>query len=212
MSKHGLPYEYSICRDIGVAAPVYPDMTFIVYHAGYEPRRTEGSYGPRSADASIDTLFKSLHDNGIAPDSNVFAELGSTWRMFMRDLDHAAHVLGKLIKFVGERNVLWGTDSIWYGSPQDPIQVFQAFQITAEYEERYRYPNLTLELCTRVFGLNSAKPYNVSPVDTKKQLASDRVQREKQAYEQDPEPSFSTNGPRTRREFLALQVLSGSPT
>ena len=37
--------------------------------------------------------------------------------------------IGKLLKHVGEDNVLWGTDSIWYGSPQDQIQAFRTFQI-----------------------------------------------------------------------------------
>ena len=50
----------------------------------------------------------------------------------MRDPDSAAHALGKLFKFVGEDNVLWGTDSIWYGSPQDQIQAFRTFQIADE--------------------------------------------------------------------------------
>lgn len=40
--------------------------------------------------------------------------------------DNAAHSLGKLFKYVGQDNVLWGTDSIWYGSPQDQIQAFLA--------------------------------------------------------------------------------------
>jgi hypothetical protein len=30
-------------------------------------------------------LLKSLLDNGIAPNRNVYAELGSTWRFAMRD-------------------------------------------------------------------------------------------------------------------------------
>jgi len=39
--------------------------------------------------------------------------------------------------------VLWGTDSIWYGSPQDQIQAFRAFEITPEFQERFGYPALT---------------------------------------------------------------------
>ena len=36
----------------------------------------------------------------------------------MRYPDQAAHVLGKLLTHVGEDNVLWGTDCLFYGSPQ----------------------------------------------------------------------------------------------
>lgn len=30
-----------------------------------------------------------------------------------RDVGRAAHVMGKLFRYLGENNVLWGTDSIW---------------------------------------------------------------------------------------------------
>ena len=79
-------------------------------------------------------------ENGVKPNSNVYAELGSTWRFLMRDPDGAAHALGKLIKYCGENNVLWGTDSIWYGSPQDQIQAFRTFQISAELRAQARLP------------------------------------------------------------------------
>ena len=71
---------------------------------------------------------------------NVYAELGSTWRFVMRDPDQAAHLLGKLLKTFGEDRVLWGTDSIWYGSPQDQIQAFRAFQISRGVPAALRLP------------------------------------------------------------------------
>ena len=52
--------------------------------------------------------------------------------------------------------MLWGTDAIWYGSPQPQIMAFRAFEITPEYQDRYRYPALTPELKRKVFGLNAA--------------------------------------------------------
>jgi hypothetical protein len=69
-------------------------------------------------------------ENDAQKNGNVYAELGSTWRFLMRDPDSAAHTIGKLVKYIGEDNVLWGTDSIWYGSPQDQIQAFRTFQIS----------------------------------------------------------------------------------
>ena len=56
----------------------------------------------------------------------------------MRDPDSAAHAMGKLFKHVGEDNVLWGTDSIWYGSPQDQIQAFRTFQISGSAARQTR--------------------------------------------------------------------------
>ena len=79
----------------------------------------------------------------------------------MRDPTQAAHLLGKLLRFVGEDNVLWGTDSIWYGSPQDQIQALRAFEISAELQERFGYPALTKARKAKLFGLNGARVYGV---------------------------------------------------
>lgn len=204
-----LEYRYSTCRDVGVVARRYPDVAFIVYHSGYEPGHPEGPYDA-SAAKGVDSLIKSLQDNDIPPNANVYAELGSTWRAVMQDPDQAAHLLGKLLRYVGEDNVLWGTDSIWYGSPQDQIQAFRAFRIAEPLRERYGYPELTPERRAKVFGLNALKPYGLKREETVQGLARpDRLARIKQAYLEDPDPSFLTHGPRTRREFLRLYRLHG---
>src|SRR2546430_5067025 len=119
----GLPfgpqsYEHSTCIDVGRVAKRYPDVNFLIYHSGFVAGAAEGPYDPKRRDG-IDALCTSLRENGIAPGANVYAELGSTWRFLMRDPDAATHALGKLFLYVGQDNVLWGTDSIWYGSPQD---------------------------------------------------------------------------------------------
>ncbi len=38
-------------------------------------------------------LIKSVEDNGIGRNANIYAELGSTWRFVMRDPTTAAHLL-----------------------------------------------------------------------------------------------------------------------
>ncbi len=58
---------------------------------------------------------------------NVYAEIGSTWRDKMNNQTQAAHLLGKLIKYVGPKRVVWGTDSLWYGSPQAVIMGLRRF-------------------------------------------------------------------------------------
>ena len=85
----------------------------------------------------------------------------------MSDPDQAGHALGKLLQRVGEDRVLWGTDGIWYGSPQPQIMAFRAFQISAEHQERYGYPALTDEVKRKVFGLNAARLFGVDPEATR---------------------------------------------
>ena len=113
----GLPfgkqsYEHSQCSDIGVVAKRFPDVSFLVYHSGFVTGVSERAFTGRGASDGIDTLIRSLVENDVKPNSNVYAELGSTWRFLMRNPESAAHALGKLIKHCGANNVLWGTDSI----------------------------------------------------------------------------------------------------
>ena len=203
----GLPfgprsYEHSQCSDIGVVAKDYPDMNFLIYHSGFVAGNRERAFAEGAGNDGIDTLIQSLLDNEVPLNSNVYAELGSTWRFLMRDPDNAAHALGKLFKYVGEDNVLWGTDSIWYGSPQDQIQAFRTFQISEEFQERYGYPAITPELRRKVFGLNAALPYGIDQDEIQRLTAADMLSTEKLAYQADPQPSFLTHGPKTRRQFL----------
>jgi uncharacterized protein len=196
--------QYAGCRDIGVIAKRFPDMNFIVYHAGFNPYRAEGRYQEHNG-SGIDDLVTSLRANGIAPNANVYAELGSTWRIVMRNTETAAHLLGKLVKHVGEDNVLWGTDSIWYGSPQDQIQAFRAFQISKDLQDRHGYAPLTPQLKQKIFGLNGARVYGLDAAALKPKLKKDPVGKARAEYLPRADPSFQTYGPRTRREFIAFK-------
>lgn len=211
----GLPfgprsYEHSQCHDIGVVAKRYPDVDFLIYHSGFVAGKPEGPYEGEGSGDGIDTLVKSLIDNEVPPNSNVYAELGSTWRFLMRDPDSAAHALGKLLKYCGEDNVLWGTDSIWYGSPQDQIQAFRTFTISEELQERYGYPAITPELRAKIFGLNATRPYRIDLEEVRLRASADDIARRRENYRNAPDPSFLTFGPRTRREFLNLKRWEGS--
>jgi hypothetical protein len=206
----GLPLSFMNAQrndrpvDVGRAAKRYPDLKFLIYHSGYDPGAAEGPYDPGKAEIGVNCLIKSLEDNGIKPNSNVYAELGSTWWLLMRKPDQAAHVLGKLLKHVGENNVVWGTDSIWYGTPQPQIQAFRAFQISDELREKHGYPALTKEVKAKIFGLNAAAAYGIDPKEIREALPKDEVEKLKQAYLERPARTWTAYGPRTRREFFDL--------
>ena len=205
----GLPfgqksYEHSTCVDIGRVAKRFPDVNFLIYHSGFVTEKGEWPYDPARSDG-IDALLTSLEENGIGRGGNVYAELGSTWRFLMRDPDQAAHALGKLFARLGEDNVLWGTDSIWYGSPQDQIQAFRTFQISPEFRERFEYPEITPAMRAKVFGLNALKLYPVPEDVLSKHLAKDAIAARREDYRNAPDPRFATYGLKTRREFLNLR-------
>ncbi len=202
-------YEHSLCDDIGIVAKRYPDVSFLIYHSGYVPGQEERAYDPKAGRDGIDSLVRTLLDNDLAPNSNVYAELGSTWRALMRDPDSAAHALGKLFKYVGEDNVIWGTDSIWYGSPQDQIQAFRTFQISEELQNRHGYPAMTDRLRAKVFGLNAMKPYGIGVEEMKKRAGADAIEHRRVEYRGQADPHYLTYGPKTRRQFLNLLRWNG---
>jgi uncharacterized protein len=189
--------------DVPAAAKLFPEASFIVYHAGFErigPR--EGPYTPETAHLGVNRLIAAMRKHGVGPNENVYAELGSTWWTIMRDPEQAAHVLGKLLRYVGEDNVLWGTDCIFYGSPQDQIQAFRAFQISAEFQERYGYPALTPLVKAKVLGLNGARVYGVEPVVRRATFTRRDLEEIRKALPFVHE----TYGPRNAREVAKLRA------
>tara|TARA_B100000482_G_scaffold88441_1_gene63600 strand:- start:1243 stop:2712 length:1470 start_codon:yes stop_codon:yes gene_type:complete len=210
----GLPfgprsYEHSQSSDIGVVAKMFPDMNFLIYHSSYVSTNEELEFAEGAGRDGIDTLIQSLVDNEVSPNSNVYAELGSTWRLLMQKPNDAAHAVGKLLRYCGEDNILWGTDSIWYGSPQDQIQAFRTFQISEEYQERFGYPAMTPRIREKIFGKNAARPYSIDQQEIQTLASKDFVSQEKLVYQENPQPTFLTHGPKTKREFLNFLKWGG---
>ena len=230
-------------RDVGPAARQNRDVTILVYHSGYDIGDTQRPYRgdarARSDTNTVDGLIKSLRENnwdasrfrrrgkrfGNVP--NVYAELGSVWRSVMDDPDQAAHLLGKLITHVGPKRVAWGTDSLWYGSPQAEIVALRRFEFTERGKELYRLPyglEGDVEDPTRkaprpertirngILGRNAARAYGIDPEARRRAIDCDDVQelrengylRGAQGSERESAPlaSHVAPGPRTRRDVM----------
>jgi hypothetical protein len=176
-------------------------VSFVVYHSGFEPGG--GGVGPYDPDdpapQGVDRLVRSLETAGVEPNANVYAELGGTWWFVMRDPTAAAHVLGKLLTYVGEDRVVWGTDSIWFGTPQDQIQAMRTFQISEELQERHGYPALTDEIKAKIFGISSARLYGIEPITGRCDLSAEEVESVRASL-----PPAQTYGPTTYAESAAM--------
>jgi len=205
-------------EDVGIAAKAFPDASFVVYHSGFRHgswTKAEGAYDPADM-FGTNTLVKTVLDNELAPGSNVYAELGSVWGNLISEPDQAAHVLGKLLKYVGENNVVWGTDCIWTGSPQPQIEAFRAFQISQEFQEKYGYPALTPTIKAKILGLNAAAIYGIDATAKRCAIQKDDLARARADLDGNMGArrwTFTTPlGPRTRREFLRFQEFNeGKP-
>jgi uncharacterized protein len=188
------PYVRS--RDLPKVARDWPRLSFVAYHSGYFG---EGITG-------IEEFLGVIRS--MRPDTrrNVYAEIGSSFAIaFNQGPESAAHLVGSLLRELGDRHVIWGTDSIWWGSPQWQIQAFKALTIPPALQEQYGYPPLTERSKRRILGLNAARLYRVKVNETRYAIQSDNLAKIRErmgGIEQSR--SYKTYGPRTRRDFFKL--------
>ena len=86
------------------------------------------------------------------------------------------HLIGKNIKYYGADHVIWGTDCLWWGSPQWVIDAFKRFQISDELCEKFGYKKLTKEDKAKIFGLNAARIYGIDVAAQAERAAERRPQ------------------------------------
>ena len=199
--------------DIVAISRQFPDMNFVIYHAAWQPSHIEGPYDP-TATVGIDSLLAALDRHNVPPNDNIWVDLATAWRQLLTQPAQAAHALGKVLSRVGQDRVMWGTDAIWYGSPQAQIMAMRAFQITSEFQDLYHYPALTDDLKAAIFGLNAASLFGVDPGATRCGLTTDpltaNIEESADLRNVGALPSaWTPHGPTTRRQVL--QWL-GSPT
>lgn len=164
-------------RDLGPISKAFPGMNFIAYHSGYEMpfdgNPPEGPYTSETADVGVNRMVSTVLQEKIQPGSNIFAELGTTWFCLVRRPVEAAHVLGKLLKYYGEDNIVWGTDSIWYGPAQQILDAFKAFTIPVEMQQEFGYPALTPQAKEKILSTNAARLYGLDLEEVQSTVASD---------------------------------------
>jgi predicted TIM-barrel fold metal-dependent hydrolase len=241
----GFDVKHNEPTDVGPVAKMYPNANFVIYHSGINartggtvldsimPRQTENvpydNSVPEPMLTGVNVLIRSLIDNGVIDDPdvtgkpntrrhNVYAEMGSAWRQVMTNPTNAQHYIGKLLKYMGPDNIVWGTDCILGGSPQSQIMAFRGFTITDQFQSMYGYPQITDEMKAKIFGLNAAKLYHIDPI-----AARCRVDRSTFAMlKRDLEEGVGGGrwaskpplGPRTLREYWAHareQMAKGVP-
>jgi len=155
--------------DIPRAALHWPELNFIIYHSCIRPgfwmlNALEDVNSGRLRDGVPDILWTTQFAIDSAPYRNVYAELGTVFASCVITFPTVcAHILGQLLKYFGEERIVFGSDSVWYGSPQWQIEALWRFQIPEELRRRYGYPALTPGAKRKILGLNSARLYKLAP-------------------------------------------------
>ena len=195
----GLPLgpvaDYNHPRDLLKAAADFPKLNFLVYHAGFLGTSRINLENGKKGKIPWTTEFceaKITHPQL----TNIYMELGSTFgQLVITEPLICAHLLGQILSAFGNDHVLWGTDSIWYGTPQWQIEAFRRFQMPEKLQETYGYPALTKDLKAKIFGLNAAKLFKVDVEAKRKDLPKDYLSHIKMAYlDEGPTPSHHAYG------------------
>lgn len=189
--------------DVEKAARDFPDLNFIIYHSGYrgtgllalgtgdrvrDPRRDDPQEIPWISD-----ILRILRRNPKI--RNVYFELGSTFHQLSASNPvRCLHMLGQMIQVAGADHILWGTDSIWNGSPQSQIERFRRLRMTPELRERFKYPDLTDAVKEQILGLNSARLFGIDVKARRNAIRADRLSQLREEYRRDPWPSNTQYG------------------
>jgi predicted TIM-barrel fold metal-dependent hydrolase len=189
--------------DLEKAAKDWPDLNFIVYHSGYrggglmargtgDPVQDQKSDDPQEI-PWISDILRILKKNPQI--KNIYFELGSTFGQLSASRPVTClHMLGQMIQTAGADHILWGTDSIWGGSPQSQIVRFRKLKIKDELIDRYKYPPLTDAIKDQILGLNAARLFGVDPAARRQAIKADRLSRLRDDYRLDPAPSHTQYG------------------
>jgi len=160
-------WEYATAWDIGKVAKDWPQMTFVIYHSALRaflelPDQAWGEFEATGRIKWATDLAEIPQKFGV---SNVYAEVGTSFaNSAVAHPKYSAALMGTLVKGFGADHVLWGTDSVWYGSPQWQIEALRRLEIPEDMQKKYGFtalggPNSTVK--QMIFGTNAARLYGL---------------------------------------------------
>jgi uncharacterized protein len=181
-------WQYNTVWDVGQAAKDWPQINFVIYHAALRPFLE----APEAALAEFEQTgrIKWATDLAEIPSkygvSNVYGELGTSFaNSAVANPRFAAALVGTLIRGLGADHVVWGSDSVWYGSPQWQIEALRRLEIPDDMQKKYSFAPLGPAdgvVKSAVFAGNSARLYNVHVRAAQKAIPNDKIAAIKAEY------------------------------
>ena len=165
-------WRHAMVDDVAKAAKDWPELNFLIYHSALKPLTVPPEEHLERFEKTgridwVSDLAEIPQKHGL---TNVYADIGTTFATTcLTHPRHAAALMGILIKELGADHVVWGTDAVWYGSPQWQIEAFRRMEIPDDLQKRYGFAPLGDGLSatkSAIFGGNSAKLYGFSDEET----------------------------------------------
>jgi predicted TIM-barrel fold metal-dependent hydrolase len=155
-------------RDVGKAAKDWPQLNFIIYHAGYRHaaggRAEDGwrEFAETGRVSWVSDLAEIPEKFGVR---NVYADVGQLFaQSVVAEPRLAAALMGILGRGLGYDRVVWGTDAVWTGSPQWQIEALRRLEIPEDMQKQYGFTPLGAAdgpVKSAIFGGTNARLYDV---------------------------------------------------
>jgi predicted TIM-barrel fold metal-dependent hydrolase len=184
-------WRYAGVEDVPKAAKDWPQIRFVMYHAALraflEDPDAELAEFERTGQISwVTDLARIPTEHGV---TNVYADLGTCFAVSATSSPRfCAAMMGTLIKGLGSDHVFWGTDSVWYGSPQWQIEAFRRLEIPEDMQKRFGFAPLGPPegvVKAGILGYNAARFYGLELHTDLSPWQQDGIGRIRSAYLQD---------------------------
>lgn len=163
----GGAWKYANVDDLPKAAKDWPQMNFVIYHSALRPFLESPDDVVAEFDKTgyirwVSDLAEIPRKHGV---SNVYADIGTSFAISaVSSPRFCAAMMGTLIKGLGYDHVFWGTDSVWYGSPQWQIEAFRRLEIPEDMQQKHGFAPLGPAdgpVKSAIFGYNAARFYRL---------------------------------------------------
>ena len=166
----GMPVSFSMAKyvhptDLERPLRDFPNLNIIIYHAAFP-------YIDEVANMNI----------GRNPRrQNLYVDLGSTFALHVNTPVALAHMMGKLLRWMGADHICWGTDTPIWGAPEWQIDALRKLIIPDELIAGFGYPEFTDADKELIFGRNMARLYGLDIDQMKNQIKDDKISQAKAA-------------------------------
>jgi len=181
-------WEYNTVWDVGKAAKDWPQINFIMYHAALRPfmEKSDAALAEFEQTGRIKWATDLAEIPGKFGVTNVYGELGTAFASCaVTSPRFAAAFLGTLVRGLGADHVIWGTDSLWYGSPQWQIEAMRRIEIPADMQQKHGFAPLGAAdglVKTAFFSGNSARLYRIDARAAQGAITGDKIAAIKAEY------------------------------
>jgi predicted TIM-barrel fold metal-dependent hydrolase len=181
-------WEHATVWDVGKAARDWPQINFVIYHSALRPfiELPDASLAQFEDSGRIDWVTDLAEIPEKFGVKNVYGELGTCFaNTCVTHPRLAAALLGTLIRGLGSDRVVWGTDSVWYGSPQWQIEALRRLEIPGNMQEKHGFASLGPAdgpVKTAIFSGNAARLYNFDVTAKVGEVSLDRIAGLKQSH------------------------------